>query len=360
MKNKYVKEIKIEDFSFECGAELPLTLAFETYGELNSAGDNAILICHTLTSGTHVTSHRGEEDSGWWSGMVGKGKNVDTEENFVVCVNVPGSCYGSSGPSSINPKTGEPYGMDFPPVSIGDMVEAEKEVLDRLGIDKLKCVIGGSIGGQQALEWAARFPKKIKGVMPVATAAKVSSQIIGLNHIAQKAIKSDPHWQDGNYYRTSKPEDGLTIARQIGHITYLSRQVMEKKFGRREGKTGRFQVEEYLEYKGEKFTKRFDPNSYLRLTEAMKNYEFPGPREELSEQEKPKVFLVSIESDWHFTVEESKKLKKEFASSGIQVRHRIMESSYGHDAFLVEPQLLRKFTKNSLREVQRESPSPTE
>lgn len=362
MRNRYRKELKIENFKFECGAELPLTLAFETFGELNSAGDNVVLICHTLTSGTHLASHPGDEKPGWWSGMVGSGENVDTKENFVICVNVPGSCYGSTGPSSENPKTGEPYGMDFPPVTVGDMVEAEKTVLEHLGINRLKCVIGASIGGQQALEWTARFPKKIKKSMPIATAAKVSPQIIGLTHSAQKAIRSDPRWRDGNYYgRTSKPEDGLAIARQIGHITYLSRQAMEEKFGRRrEKESGLFEVEKYLEYKGKKFTERFDPNSYLRLTDAMIKYEFPGPPEGVPEEEKPEVYLVSIESDWHFTVEETRRLENAFARSGIQVRHETMESSYGHDAFLVEPESLKKFTRNSLKDTRAKASSSKE
>ncbi len=349
MNEDKLKKLKIENFKFRSGKKIPLSIAFETYGDLNNSKSNAVLICHPLTHSSHVAKHHEGDEKGWWKDMVGPGKYIDTNNHFVLCVNVPGSCYGTTGPSSIDPDTGKPYGSDFPKVTISDMVKTQRLVIDNLGIDKLKSVIGGSIGGQQVLEWSKRYPSKTKSIIPIATAARVSPMLLGFRYVSQNAIQSDPNWSGGNYYDEKKsPKLGLKFARQLGHLTYLSREGMKKKFGRKKIEKGgevEFEVENYLKYQADKFVERFDPNSYLYLTAAMNKYDLSKGYANDKEAVKDfngLVYLLSIDSDWHFTVEESEYLAEVYEHTDCLVLHDTIESPHGHDAFLIETERLGK------------------
>ena len=270
-----------EPFQLESGATLsPVTLAYETYGRLNAARSNAILICHALSGGAHAAGYLSPDDPqpGWWDDCIGPGKAFDTDRFFVICSNVLGSCYGSSGPASIDPATGKPYGLHFPVVTIGDMVRAQVQLLDHLGIERLLCLAGGSMGGMQVLEWAAHHPERVRAAIPIATTARHSPMLIAFSEVGRQAIYADPAWNDGDYYGNSrKPDAGLAVARMVGHITYLSEESMHQKFGRRlQGREQygyefqtEFEIESYLKYNGDKFTRRFDANSYLYVTKAL-------------------------------------------------------------------------------------------
>ncbi|MFW6176531.1 MAG: homoserine O-acetyltransferase MetX [Thermoplasmatota archaeon] len=347
------------NFQLKCGESIQLTQAYETYGKLNNKRDNVILICHSLTQSSHVSKHEKGDKKGWWEGLIGPGKYIDTNEYYVICINILGSCYGSTGPSSIDPKTGEKYGLDFPEISIDDMVKAQKQLLDELKIEKLKSIIGGSIGGQQALEWSKRYPHMVKSIVPIATGARVSPLMLGFGCISQSAIKSDPYWNEGAYYdKNNTPVFGLKIARQIGHLTYLSRESIEEKFGRekvngrKDKNKDRFKIESYLDYQGDKFIDRFDPNSYLYITDAMHRYDLS---EEYSSDKKAfkhfqgLVNIISIDSDWHFTVDESEYLSKVYEDAGNFVIHDVINSKYGHDGFLIEIDKIGRKVKLFLR-----------
>ncbi|MFB6084236.1 MAG: homoserine O-acetyltransferase [Halorientalis sp.] len=353
--------VSVGEFEFECGESIPdLEIAYEAYGEFT--GENAVLICHALTGSAHVAGHRtGEDTSGqaraWWDDIVGPGKAVDTTEYYVVCANVPGSCYGSTGPASENPETGEPYGTDFPAVTVGDWTEAQRRLLDELGIPALHAVVGGSVGGMNALDWAKRHPDHVERVVPIAAAARLDPQCLALDAIARRAITTDDDWQGGEYYGTdAEPTDGLALARQIGHVMYLSKASMEQKFGRRAAgrdamrtfpvdPAGTFfpyrDVESYLDYQAEKFVERFDANAYLYLTRSMDNYDlaagFEDDADALSAFE-GEALLMSFTGDWHFTTEQSERVAEAFREVGTPVAHHVVESDHGHDAFLVEPE----------------------
>ena len=259
----------------ESGEKLgPITLAYETYGKLNAQKSNAILILHALSGDAHAAG-----PDGWWENLIGPGKGIDTDKYFVICSNVVGGCKGSSGPSSINPKTGRHYGLSFPLVSVGDMVEAQKRLVDHLGIEKLLSVVGGSMGGMQVLQWMVSYPEKIRSAVPIATTLKHTPQQIAFNEVGRQAVMADPDWKKGEYYVSGPPAKGLAVARMIGHITYMSDTSMTEKFGRktRAGKepfkfAADFEVEGYLQYRGDNFVKRFDTNSYLYLTKAIDNF----------------------------------------------------------------------------------------
>lgn len=291
--------------------------------------------------------------------MVGPGKYIDTNKYFVICINIPGSCYGSTGPSSINPDTGEEYGLDFPKISIRDMVRSQKLVIDKLHINQIKSVIGASIGGQQTLEWSKRYPSLVKSIVPIATGARVSPLMLGFGCISQNAIRSDPYWNGGSYYGTKHtPKFGLKIARQIGHLTYLSRDSIEEKFGRekveeqKNNETNDFKIESYLDYQGEKFIDRFDPNSYLYITDAMHRYDLSKGYSndiEAVENFNGLANIISIDSDWHFTVDESEYLSNVFEEAGNFVIHDVIKSKYGHDAFLIETDKLGRKIELFLR-----------
>ncbi len=338
------------EMDLECGRKLgPITLAYETYGTLDNKKSNCILILHALTGDAHAAgkNHPEEEKPGWWDTMIGPGKAFDTDKFFIVCSNVVGGCKGSTGPGSINPETGEPYALDFPMVTIKDMVNAQRHLIDHLGIDKVLCAVGGSMGGMQALQWAVSYPDRVRMVMPIATTARLSAQQIAFDAVGRHAIMTDPNWQNGKYYGSPVPSGGLGIARMIGHITYLSDASMKSKFGRDyQDKIGpdydfstEFQVESYLSYRGSEFVKRFDANSYLYITKAMDYFDLSQPsgdlRRELTKVQS--VFLViSFSSDWLFPPYMSKEIVSALRRNNVDVSYAEIQTDYGHDAFLLE------------------------
>ncbi|MFC7026651.1 homoserine O-acetyltransferase [Halomicroarcula sp. GCM10025324] len=352
--------VSVGAFEFECGETVPdLELAYEAYGEFE--GDNAVLVCHALTGSAHVAGRdrvdSADQARAWWDDIVGPGKAIDTTEYFVVCVNVPGSCYGSTGPQSVDPETGEHYGTDFPPVTVGDWTEAQRAVLDELGVPALHAVVGGSVGGMNVLEWAKRHPDHVERIAPIAAAARLDPQCLALDAIARRAITTDPNWNRGHYYGDDheEPSDGLALARQLGHVMYLSKASMERKFGRRAAgrdavrsfptdQAGAFfpyrDVESYLDYNAEKFTERFDANSYLYLTRAMDNYDLAAGFE--SDADALAAFdggalVMSFTADWHFTSEQAESVAEALREADSEVAHHVVDSDHGHDAFLVEP-----------------------
>jgi len=342
-----------EPLRLESGAALrPVTLAYEVYGRLNADRSNAILICHALSGGAHAAGYLspGDAQPGWWDDCIGPGKAFDTDRFCVICSNVLGSCYGSSGPSSVDPATGEPYGLRFPVVTIGDMVRAQARLLDHLGIERLLAVAGGSMGGMQVLEWAAHYPQRVRAAIPIATTARHSPMLIALSEVGRQAVYADPAWNNGDYYLNGrKPDAGLSVARMVGHITYLSEQSMHEKFGRRlQGRERygyefqtEFEVESYLKHNGDKFTRRFDANSYLYVTKALDYFDLAdqhgGSLAAAFDHSTDTAFLViSFTSDWLYPSYHSKELVKALTAAGCDVTYLDIESSWGHDAFLVE------------------------
>ncbi|MFH1259725.1 MAG: homoserine O-acetyltransferase [Elusimicrobiota bacterium] len=344
--------VKEQSFSFveltlESGDKFgPVTLAFETYGKLNQDKSNAILIVHALSGDAHAAGvHEGQNNPGWWDAMIGPGKAFDTNIYFVICSNVLGGCKGSTGPSSKNPKTGKPYALDFPLITITDMVECQCRLIDHLGIDKLLTVSGGSMGGMQVLSWMVRYPEKIRSAIPIATTYQHSPQQIAFDEVGRQTIMADPNWNYGNYYGGHIPAKGLALARMIGHITYMSDVSMAKKFGRQKKDgaapykfTADFEVEGYLHYRGDSFVKRFDANSYLYITEAMDNFDLAGgkPLEDVLRGVKAKVLLLAFKSDWLYPAYQSKEIVRACKLSGVEVAYCEIDSTYGHDAFLLE------------------------
>lgn len=341
-----------QPFPLDSGATLsPVSLAYETYGQLNADRSNAILITHALSGSAHAAGHHEPEDGrlGWWDDCIGPGKAFDTDRFFVICSNVLGGCYGSTGPTHIDPVTQTPYGMRFPVVTIGDMVRAQVRLVDDLEIDQLLCVAGGSMGGMQALEWAAAYPQRVRAAIPIATTAHHSPMLIALSEVGRQAIYADPAWNNGDYYNAEvKPDAGLAVARMVGHITYLSEESMQQKFGRRlqdrvrygyEFRT-EFQVESYLKYKGNNFTRRFDANSYLYITKAMDYFDLSATTGSLAaafaSSAALKYLVVSFTSDWLYPSYHSKELVSALTAAGADVTYLDVQSSWGHDAFLLE------------------------
>lgn len=337
----------------DSGASLgPMTLSYETYGTLNEARDNAILILHALSGDAHAAGLHQPDDRkpGWWDVMIGPGRPLDTDRYFIICSNILGGCKGSTGPSSINPATGEPYGTDFPVITIGDMVRAQVRLIDHLQIDTLHAVVGGSMGGFQALEWATAYPERVRGALLLATTSRCSTQTIAWNAIGRNAIMSDPNWRDGNYYDHEPPVQGLATARMLGHITYLSETSLEQKFGRKLQHhaepqftlESEFAVESYLSYQGLSFNERFDANSYLYITKAMDYWDLPGrygSLEHALERSTADFLLLSFSSDWLFPPQESQVIADTLQQLGRNVTHVELPSSAGHDAFLVNHDL---------------------
>ena len=343
-----------DGFALACGQSLPsITLAYETYGELTPHRDNAILIQHALSGDAHVAGVHSPTDSkaGWWDIMVGPGKPYDTDKYFVICSNILGGCKGSTGPSSTDPKTGRPYGLDFPMVTIEDMVRAQRLLIDHLGIPRLLAVTGGSMGGMQALEWAVRYPERVASVHAIATAARLSAQAIAFDEVGRQAIMADPSWLGGSYYDSEAPAAGLSIARMIGHITYLSSEQMRAKFGRRlqdreslsyDFKTD-FEVESYLRYQGGAFVNRFDANSYLYISKAMDYYDLAAGRRSLVEAlegVQAAFLVVSFTSDWLFPTYQSKEIVRALQANGVRSTFLEIPSQYGHDSFLLPSERL--------------------
>jgi homoserine O-acetyltransferase/O-succinyltransferase len=332
----------------ELGGQLAsLTVAYETHGQLNAAKSNAILICHALSGDSHVAKHDEQDDPGWWDIMVGPGKPVDTGRFFVICPNLLGGCRGTTGPGSTNPATGKPYGRDFPTVTVGDMVEVQRRLLDHLGIEQLLAVVGGSLGGQQALTWATRFPERVQAVVPVATSARLTTQALAFDVVGRNAIRRDPYYHSGQYYGEKRtPEVGLAIARMIGHITYLSPQAMTKKFDSDRLRPRNvatdfekvFSVGSYLGHQGDRFVERFDANTYLVLSMAMDLFDLGSTPEKLAAafQRVPCRWLViSFTSDWLFPPEQSREIVNALIANRIPVSYCNVRSACGHDAFLL-------------------------
>jgi len=332
----------------------PLTIAYMTYGTLNAARSNAVLVCHALSGDQFVAStHPVTGKPGWWDYAVGPGKPIDTDRFYVICANVVGGCMGTTGPGEIDPSTGEPYGLGFPLVTVGDMVRAQAMLLDALQIDQLLCVLGGSMGGMQVLQWAASYPHRVYSAMPLATAARHSAQNIAFHEVGRQAIMADPDWKAGDYALAGvRPSKGLAVARMAAHITYLSEAALQRKFGRELhdrnalsfGFDADFQIESYLRHQGMTFVDRFDANSYLYITRAMDYFDlagdYGGVLAEAFRGTKTRFCLVSFTSDWLFPTSENKRIAHALNAAGANVSFVEIASDRGHDAFLLdEPEL---------------------
>ncbi len=353
------------ELPLDCGEKLgPITVAYETYGELNREKSNAILVLHAFSGDAHAAGwHEGDSKPGWWDEMIGPGKAFDTDRYFVICSNVLGGCKGTTGPSSVDRATGKPYGIDFPLVTIPDMVQVQARLVDHLGIGRLLSVAGGSMGGQQVLEWLVSFPERVQSALVIATAAKHSPQQIAFNEVGREAIMSDPNWNNGQYYDGEQPVRGLSIARMVGHITYMSDASMAEKFGRRTGGNGHarpfgrgFEVEDYLHHKGLTFVDRFDANSYLYITRAIDDYD-AGKGGTLAAAFKgleARVFVISFKSDWLYPSYQSADIVRACKKAGVDVSYYDVSSTYGHDAFLLEVEEQSVLITSFLRKVTEE------
>ncbi len=331
-------------------------LVFETYGELNADRSNAILICHALSGDHHVAGYYQAEDAtsqaktvGWWNSMIGPGKPIDTNRFFVVCCNNLGGCSGSTGPSSINPQSGQPYGPDFPIVTVTDWVNSQAKLSDYLGIQQWAAIVGGSLGGMQAIQWSITFPARVRHCIVLASAPKLNAQNIGFNDVARQAIRTDPEFHSGNYYQhQTSPSRGMRVARMIGHITYLSEDMMALKFGRNLRKkskfdyefTPEFEVESYLRYQGDRFVNRFDANTYLLMTKALDYFdpaaEFGDCLTSALAKVKSDYFVASFSSDWRFAPERSREIVRALQSNRVNVSYAEIQCDQGHDSFLLE------------------------
>jgi len=371
--NKSVGVVKTKYFEFDelalaSGEKLaPVRVAYETYGKLNRDRSNAILLCHALSGDAHAAGkHRKiSRKHGWYDIAVGPGKTFDTRKYFVICSNVIGGCKGSTGPSTINPKTRKPYGIDFPIVTIKDIVAAQKRLIDHFGIKKLFLVTGGSLGGMQVLQWAVTYPESVHLAIPVATAAKQYPVGLVFNDIGRRAILNDPDWRGGNYYDRGQPKRGLSLARQIGHITYLSQETLLRKFGREKAKRGNgkrkfgieYELQSYFDHKGKSFVRRFDANSYLYITNAIDHFDLTeGGKRKLADvfkKVKAKFLLVSFTSDWLYPPEQVEEIYAGLAEAGVPSVYKKLDLPYGHDGFLVYNNtlgnLLLKFIENEAR-----------
>ncbi|MCA9039733.1 MAG: homoserine O-acetyltransferase [Planctomycetaceae bacterium] len=345
----------------------PIQVAYETYGTLSPARDNVIFICHALTGDAHAAGYHDNSKSkkpGWWEDFVGPGKGLDTEKYFVVCANVLGGCMGTTGPGSINPETGEHYSLDFPVVTINDIVRVHHELLRSLGIEKVLAVVGGSLGGMQALEWAASFPNEVGAAIAIASSANVSAQSIAFNTVGRRAILADPQFLEGRFYGDQGPRYGLALARMLAHITYLSEASIEMKFGRRLQDTDKltynllketeFQIESYLHYQGRRFVERFDANSYLYLTKAMDYFnihESYGSLANAWKESTARFLIASYDSDWLFTTSQSKEIVTALNETERHVSFIEFKSPYGHDSFLLECDQLASAVKPFLAQT---------
>ena len=356
----------------QSGATLrPVTLAYETYGTLNADRSNAILICHALSGDAHVAGQHSEHDRkpGWWDEAVGPGKAFDTDRYFVICSNVIGGCSGSTGPSSVDPTTGRPYGLTFPVVTVADMVEAQRWLIDALGIPSLLSVTGGSMGGMQAIQWAVSYPDRVRSAIVLASTARTSAQTIALNEVPRQAIYADPNWNRGDYYGKEPPNAGLAVARMIGHITYLSETSMREKFGRRLQDRERygyefateFEVESYLKYHGNRFTTRFDANSFLYITKTIDYFDlslgYPDLAQALAAV-RAKFLVLSYSSDWLYPPEQAEELVRALLRNGVDASYVEIKSDYGHDAFLLEVDRLGELARDFLARLERETARP--
>jgi len=350
------------DLRLESGRILgPIEIAYETYGTLNPARSNAILVTHAWTGNAHLAGRYNAEEkrAGWWDEIVGPGRLLDTDRYFVICSNVIGSCFGSTGPTSINPKTGKRYNLTFPVITVRDMVGAQALLMDELGIQRLFCVLGGSMGGMQALEWATQFPDRVASAVVLATTPRPSAQAISLNAVARWAIFNDPTWKKGEYRKN--PKDGLALARGIGHITFLSDESMTAKFGRRfsarDGQFdffGQFEVERYLNYNGYNFVDRFDANSFLYLAKALDLYDVASGCESIDEAFAPvgaALQFFAFTSDWLYPPAQTEEMVESLKRLNKPVEYHLISSAYGHDAFLLEHETFTPLVQDFLERV---------
>jgi homoserine O-acetyltransferase/O-succinyltransferase len=370
MKNDSLGIVQTQYFTFaepphtlqlQSGRNLgPIILAYETYGKLNAAKSNAILVCHALSGDAHAAGISADDKiPGWWDDLIGPGKALDTTQYFIICSNVIGGCKGSTGPWSTNPATNKPYALDFPMITIADMVEAQRHLVDHLGIDKLLCVIGGSMGGMQTLHWAAVYPDRVLAAIPIATALKHSPQQIAFNEVIRQSIMADPAWHKGYYYEHGQPVNGLALARMIGHITFMSNHSMEEKFSRKLKNenlsfqfTDDFEVEGYLRYRGYNFVKRFDANSYLYITKALDYFDLSGDNFMPSVKKTSIRFLViSFKSDWLYPSYQSQDIVRTLKRKHAYTTYFDLNSTYGHDAFLIEIEDQTRLIKNFLANI---------
>jgi homoserine O-acetyltransferase len=359
-----------QPFAFKSGQVLPgFTLRYETYGELSATRDNAVLICHALSGDHHCAGVHSPEDRkpGWWNNLIGPGKAVDTRRFFVVCANVLGGCVGSSGPMSTNPATGQPYGIGFPFVTILDMVRSQKLLLEYLGVVSLHAVIGGSMGGMTALQFAIEYPSFTRRVLAMATTSRESAQAIAFNEVGRQAIMQDPDWNQGNYPKGGGPRVGLAIARMMAHITYVSDASMDRKFGRRKKTSAngdtynfdvQFEVESYLRHQGQAFINRFDANSYLYITRALDQFDLEAAYGSLEQAFAPvlgETLVVGFTSDWLFPPEQNRSVALALLRAGKRASYAELNTDLGHDSFLLESpelyDLVRGFLERSEKQV---------
>jgi len=341
----------------------PVSVAYETWGQLNATGSNAILLLHALTGDSHAAGEA--SNPGWWGPLVGPGRAFDTDKYFVVCSNVIGGCAGSTGPASVNPATGKPYGLTFPVITVADMVEVQRHLMDHLGLTQWLAVAGGSMGGMQALQWAALYPERVRSVICMATALKHSPQQIAFDEVGRQAVMADPDWRGGDYSGGPPPERGLALARMIGHITYMSDQSMEEKFSRRLKSEGykftfdaEFEVEGYLRYRGANFVRRFDANSYLYVTRAIDYFDLSNGALVSSGKVLPRFLVVSFKSDWLYPSYQSRDIVTTLRAHQADVTYVDVHSTYGHDAFLLEweeqARLIRPFLVKTSEAIETE------
>ncbi|MBM3768584.1 MAG: homoserine O-acetyltransferase [Acidobacteria bacterium] len=353
---------RFDSIELESGVVIhSVDIAYETYGTLNAAKSNAILVVHAFSGDAHAAGVSADGQRGWWENMIGPGKGFDTDKYFVICTNVLGGCKGTTGPISINPATGQRYGMSFPVVTIGDMVRAQKMLVESLGIKRLLSVAGGSMGGMQVLEWAVSHPESVASAIPIASTARHSAQQIAFNEVGRQAIMADPDWNGGEYYDSKPPARGLSVARMVGHITYMSDASMREKFGRRQREdNGIFEVESYLRYRGSQFVDRFDANSYLYITKAMDLFDLANGAQSLVpvlNKTRTRFLVISFTSDWLYPSYQSLEIVNALRRRNQDVAYIELTSSYGHDAFLVEvdeqAELITGFLARTMKENSR-------
>lgn len=356
----------------------PVTVAYETYGSLNQDRDNAVFVCHALTGDAHAAGLHDTEDAkpGWWDPLIGSGRGIDTDNCFVICANVLGGCQGTTGPGSINPETGQRYCLDFPFLTVGDIVSVHAELVRHLGIERLAAVVGGSLGGMQVLDWAVRFPDQVASAIVVASGHRLSAQGIAFNAVGRRAIYADPGFEKGNYDADQPPRFGLALARMIAHITYLSEDSIELKFGRRLQdsdqfafdmlKETEFQIESYLHYQGKRFVQRFDANSYLYLTRAMDYFDLAESSSTLADALAPatcRFLVIAYDTDWLFPTSQSRELTTALLDVGKHVSFLELQCSFGHDSFLIdiEPlaELIAPFIEQTRTSERRRKAAPS-
>ncbi|STR44737.1 homoserine O-succinyltransferase MetX [Iodobacter fluviatilis] len=363
------KAVFDEPITLSSGTILPYyELVYETYGTLNADASNAILVCHALSGNHHVAGRYSVDDKnpGWWDSMIGPGKPIDTDKFFVIGLNNLGGCHGSTGPSSINPATGQPYGSTFPLVLVRDWVETQKRLADRLGIVQFAAVIGGSLGGMQALRWSITHPERVRHCLVIASAPKLTAQNIAFNDVARQAILTDPDFHGGDYYQhNTLPRRGLRLARMLGHITYLSDDGMGEKFGRllrsgeyKYGFEVEFEIESYLRYQGDKFAEVFDANTYLLMTKALDYFDparhYNNDLVAALSEAKAQFLVVSFTTDWRFSPARSKEIVKALLAAKRQVSYAEIESEHGHDAFLMEDPPYHAIMRNYMQRIAKE------